>query len=398
MPLQPLILKPRADRRLRGGHLWIYSNEVDTERSPLRQFGPGEQALVQSAEGRPLGVALVNPATLICARLVSRDSSQMLDASLLVHRLKVALGLRQRCFSQPCYRLVYGDSDGLPGLVVDRFFDVLVVQISSVGIEQMRDQVVEALIKVVKPTGILFKNDGKMREPEGLDAYVAVAWGEVPELAPLEENGVRFVAPVFSGQKTGWFYDHRNNRQRLQQLAAGKRVLDIFSYVGGWGVQAAAAGAESVTCIDSSAAALDLVRENARLNGVEERMTTTRGDAFACLKALCDARERFDIVVLDPPAFIQRRKDIKNGEQAYARANQLAMRLLNKDGLLISASCSMHLGYDRLVDIVRDSSRRVDRFAQIIEQGHQGADHPVLPAIPETDYLKSLLVRLLPTF
>ena len=396
MSLQSLRLNPKAERRLRAGHLWIYSNEVDTAQTPLKHFVAGEQVVVEQAGGKPLGVAYLNPKNLICGRLISRDPKQLLDRSLLVHRCKIALALRQRCFQTDCYRLIYGDSDGLPGLVVDRFHDLLVVQISSAGMEAVKEAVIDALQQVVKPQAILLRNDGKMRAQEGLESYIESALGEVPELALLEENGVKFAAPVLTGQKTGWFYDHRVNRARLQSYANGKRVLDLFSYIGGWGVQAAVAGASQVVCLDASASALDCVEHNAELNGVTERMATLQGDAFEGLKQLKAEQERFDIVVVDPPAFIQKRKDIRNGEQAYQRINELAMGLLNRDGLLVSASCSMHLQRDRLVDIVRGASRKMDRQAQIIEQGHQGPDHPVHPAIAETDYLKSLMVRVLP--
>jgi 23S rRNA (cytosine1962-C5)-methyltransferase len=396
MALQTLRLKPKSDSRLRGGHLWIYSNEVDTALTPLKQFQLGEQVVVEQAGGKPLGVAYLNPNNLICGRLVSRDSRLMLDKSLLVHRLKIALSLRQRCFGNDCYRLVYGDSDGLPGLVIDRFYDVLVVQISTAGMEVIKDAIVEALQQVIPDAAILMRNDGKMREMEGLSSYVETLVGEVPDFAPLEENGVKFLAPVKTGQKTGWFYDHRMNRARLQHYVTGKRVLDLFSYIGGWGVQAAVAGASEVLCLDASASALDCVDQNAQLNGVAERVATLQGDAFEGLKQLKAEAERFDVVVVDPPAFIQKRKDMRNGEQAYQRINELAMGLLARDGLLVSASCSMHLQRDRLVEIVRSGSRKMDRQAQIIEQGHQGPDHPVHPAIPETDYLKSLFVRVLP--
>jgi len=396
MSLQTLRLRAKADKRLRGGHLWIYSNEVDTQHSPLKQFQSGEQVVVQSADGKGLGVAYINPNNLICGRLVSRQADQLLDRSLLVHRINVALSLRQRCFAAPCYRLVYGDSDGLPGLVVDRFGDVLVVQISTAGMELLRQAVVEALDQVLKPRAILLRNDGKMRAAEGLESYVEDALGQAPELAPLVENGTHFVAPIRSGQKTGWFYDHRMNRARLQSYCAGKRVLDVFSYIGGWGVQAAQAGASGVTCVDASASAIDLVHQNAALNGCEERVETLQGDAFEALKQLKDDNQRFDIVVVDPPAFIQKRKDIRNGEQAYSRINQLAMRLLERDGLLLSASCSMHLQRERLVDIIRAGSRALERQAQIIEIGGQGPDHPIHPAIPETEYIKSMLVRVTP--
>ncbi len=395
MSLKPLVLNKGADRRLRAGHVWIYSNEVDTKASPLRGFELGEQVQVIDAEGRPRGNAFVNPDTLICGRLFSRDPDQLLDRSLIIHRLNVALSLREMNFSTPCYRLVFGDSDGLPGLVIDRFYDIFVIQIASAGMQLVQEQIIDALNKVFKPQAIVLRNDGKFRQTEGLETYVEVVQGQVGDLSPLSENGVNLVAPLLTGQKTGWFYDHRENRARMQSLVKGKRVLDLFSYIGGWGIQALAAGAEEVVCLDASASALDVAVENARLNGLQDKLRTLQGDAFDICKALVADRERFDLVVVDPPAFIMRKKDIRNGERAYARINNFAMRLLNKGGVLVSASCSMHLQREKLVDILRSNSRELDRQGQIFAQGYQGADHPIHPSIPETEYLKAYFMRLL---
>lgn len=396
MKIKPLVLQANADRRLRGGHLWIYSNEVDTKRTPLKEFEPGEQVLVENARGKVMGLAYVNPNTLICGRIISRGSDYMLDRSLIAHRLKVAASLRDAQFDQPCYRLVFGDSDALPGLVIDRFYDIFVVQIATAGMERVQGEVIDALNRVFKPAAIVLRNDSKMRSVEGLETYVEVVQGLVPELVPLSENGVNLLAPVLTGQKTGWFYDHRENRARMQSMVKGKRVLDLFSYVGGWGAQALAAGAEEVSCLDASAGALEVAAENARINDGERRFRALQGDAFDLCKGMVAEKERFDVVIVDPPAFIQKRKDIKNGERAYARINNYAMRLLAKDGILISASCSMHLQRERLVDMLRSNSRELDRYAQIFAQGYQGADHPIHPAIPETEYLKAYFMRVLP--
>ena len=396
MSLPSLRLKANADRRLRAGHLWVYSNEIDVAATPLNLFQPGDQAVLEAAGGKALGIVAMSPNNLICARLLSRDVKHVLDKSLLVHRLNVALSLRERLFDTPHYRLVYGDSDLLPGLVVDRFGDHLVVQLASATMEQAKNAVIEALVQVLKPRGILFKNDSAARDAEGLTRYVETAFGVVPEWVALEENGVKFEAPVQGGQKTGWFYDHRMNRARLAPYVKGKRVLDLFSYVGGWGVQAAAFGASEVFCVDGSALALDGVERNATLNGFAEKVTCVEGDVFAALRELKSAEERFDVVIADPPAFIKRKKDIKNGEAAYRRLNETAMRLLNKDGILVSASCSMHLEEDNLQNILLTSARHLDRNIQLLERGAQGPDHPVHPAINETRYIKSLTVRLLP--
>ncbi|GHC24572.1 class I SAM-dependent rRNA methyltransferase [Aidingimonas halophila] len=391
---QRLRLKKNADRRLKSGHLWLYSNEVDTQVTPLKEFEPGAQAVIEAANGKAMGVAYVNPHSLICARIVSRDPNVRLDRSLLVHRFKQALGLRERLFARPFYRLVHGEGDLLPGLVIDRFDDILVVQLNTLGMERLGEEVIAALDKVLSPRAIVFKNDTSGRRQEQLGHQVSVAKGELPDQVLLEENGVRFVAPVLEGQKTGWFFDHRANRAWLNELVVGKRVLDVFSYTGGWGVQAAAHGASEVVCIDSSTGALDMVAENAALNGQQERVTIAEGDAFEALAALKAEGEQFDVVVLDPPAFIKKRKDIPNGERAYSRLNREAMRLLGRDGLLVSASCSMHLSPERLIECVRGAVRHQDRHGQLIFQGHQGPDHPVHPAIPETAYLKALGVRV----
>lgn len=397
MSLPSLRLKANAERRLRAGHLWVYSNEIDTAATPLSLFHAGDQAILEASNGKALGVVAVSPQNLICARLLSRDVKHPLDKSLLVHRLNVALSLREQLFDKPFYRLVYGDSDFLPGLVVDRFGDYLVVQMASATMENHKQDLIEALIKVLKPAGILLKNDSNARDAEGLARYIETAHGQVPEWIALEENGVKFEAPVQDGQKTGWFYDHRLNRARLAPYVKGKRVLDLFSYIGGWGVQAAVFGASEVMCVDGSTLALDGVERNASLNNVEEKIICGEGDVFEVLKELKAAEERFDVVIVDPPAFIKRKKDLKNGEAAYRRLNEQAMRLLNKDGILVSASCSMHLPEDDLQNILLQSARHLDRNIQLLERGGQGPDHPVHPAIPETRYIKSLTCRILPS-
>ena len=391
---QRLRLNKNADRRLKAGHLWIYSNEVDIKETPLKNFTAGEAALVEASNGKTLGVAYINPHSLIAGRVMSRDPEMRLDRSLFVHRFNQALALRQRLYAKPFYRLIHGEGDLLPGLVIDRFGDVLVVQLNTAGMQALADEIVDALEKVIKPEVIVFRNDTGGRRQEGLEAHVDVVKGTLPDEVLIEENGTRFVVPVLNGQKTGWFFDHRENRAWLNSQVAGKRVLDVFSYIGGWGVQAAASGASEVLCIDASGPALEQVARNAELNGVQEQVAIGEGDAFEALAALKADGEQFDVVILDPPAFIKKRKDISNGERAYARLNREAMRLLGRDGLLLSASCSMHLATERLVDVVRGSVRHQDRHGQVIFQGHQGPDHPVHPAIPETAYLKALGVRV----
>jgi 23S rRNA (cytosine1962-C5)-methyltransferase len=393
MNLPPLRLKKNEDRRLRAGHLWVFSNEVDVAATPLASFEPGGMVEVQDQRGAPLGSAYVNPRSLIAARLVSRQRGRLLDADLLRRRLGRALALRELLFDRPFYRLAHGEGDALPGLVVDRYDGWLVAQVTTAGMERVVEAVLEALRDTVPAEGILLRNDGSTRALEGLDAYVRVAHGEVPDLLPVEENGVRFEVPV-TGQKTGWFYDHRMNRARMAAYARGRRVLDVFSYAGGWGVQAAVAGAAEVVCVDASAPALEAAERSSALNGVEGRVRTVRADAFDALGRMAADGERFGLVVLDPPAFVKRKKDLRAGEEAYRRANQLAMELLEPDGILVSASCSHHLGREALQDSILRAGRRLGREVQLLEEGHQGPDHPVHPAIPETAYLKCFVARV----
>lgn len=393
--LPTLKLKKNEDRRLRAGHHWVFSNEVDVGATPLTGFEPGEAVEIQDSRGSSLGAGYVNPRSLICARLVSRNPRQPLTSELMGERLLRALELRETIFAdQPYYRLVYGEADGFPGLVVDRFGGLLVAQITTAGMERMRHELVPLLAALPGVTGVQLRNDTASRELEGLDSYVETATGEVPERVEIVENKTRFSVLIAGGQKTGWFYDHRLNRERLRSYAGGRRVLDVFSYIGGWGVQAATAGATEVICVDSSAAALDELQRSAVLNGVEDRVSGHKGDAFEVLTQMGEQGERFDIVVLDPPAFIKRRKDQKQGERAYQRINQLALQLLSPGGVLVSASCSYHLSRDALLLSLLRASRGTGKDLQILEEGHQGPDHPVHPAIPETAYLKSFLSRV----
>lgn len=394
MTLPVLALNAGAEKRIKAGHHWLYNNEVDTQKSPLTQFSAGDIANVVCARGNGLGSFIINPNALICGRLVSRQSDRTLTSSLIKNRLKQALALREMSFEAPCYRWVYGDSDGLSGLVIDRFFDVLTVQVSTAGMEKVLPTIIDLLVRLVQPKGILLKNDGKMRASEGLTNEVRVAYGEVPDNVELLENGVRFQAPLMTGQKTGWFYDHRPNRALAAHYSKDKTVLDVFSYLGGWGLTCAVNGAESVICADVSELALNGVNANAALNGVADKVSTRLGDAFDTLSQLHAERARFDVVIIDPPAFITRRKDIAAGERAYQKLNDAAMKLVKHGGLLVSASCSMHLENDRLRDMVRASAQKLDRHALILAEGGQGADHPVIPAMRETKYIKAIFAQV----
>jgi 23S rRNA (cytosine1962-C5)-methyltransferase len=388
-----LKLKRGEDRRIRAGHPWVFSNEIDNAATPLAKIAPGAIVRIHSDRDQFLGHAYVNPHALICARIVGRDAEHGLDRSLIVHRLNVALALRERLSREPYYRLVFGESDGLPGLVLDRYGDVVVGQIATRGMESLRHEVEEAVRTVISPRGLFWKNDSGSRDLEQLEAVAEVGFGEVPEEVEVVESGLRFVAPLRAGQKTGWFYDQTANRQRLARyLWAGARVLDVCSYAGAWAVTALAHGAHSARCVDSSTLALGYAKRNAEANGVA--IETTEDDAFDALKALHEQGERYDVVILDPPAFIKRKKDIPQGQAAYRKLNQLALNLIDRDGLLVSCSCSWHLSGDDLAAAIQGAARHSGRFVQILETGGQSPDHPVHPAVPETRYLKAFFCRV----
>lgn len=394
--MHTLRLKKGEGKRLGNGHLWIFSNEVDTAATPLTQFEPGEQAMVMDAGGQALGLCYVNPKTLICARILTRDAQQTLDTDFFRQRFKTALALRQALFDAPCYRLVHGEADFLPGLVVDRYADTLVVQVGAAGMERLLDPILQALLDVLAPKAVLLKNDAAVRELEGLERYVRPAYGEPPAEVEIAEQGLRFVAPLLSGQKTGFYYDMRDNRVRFAALTKSRdtaAVFDGFSYVGAFGVRAAVAGARRVLCVDSSEAALHYARENSRLNGVAERVETIRADV---LDVIAESEPSdFDLVSVDPPAFIKRKKDLAVGRQAYKKLNAAAMKLVRDGGFLLSCSCSQHLAAEELLAAVQRGAARRSARVQLLWRGGQAPDHPVHPAMPETEYLTALCCRVL---
>jgi len=331
--LPAMRLKQNEDRRLHAGHLWVFSNEVDTRQTPLLKFKAGELVRVLAHNDRALGLAYVNPQSLISARLLS--SWRLPDAGWFAQRMRIALALRERLYAEPYYRAVYGEADGLPGLVIDRYGPQCVVQIATAGMERLKPQIQEAALQVFNCDTLLFKNDGAAREQEGLPLYVEVAKGKLDQLGLVVEGGLRFSVPLAEGQKTGWFFDQAANRRALTKyVRKGARVLDVFCYVGAWGARAARDGAGEVICVDSSAAALELAASNAERNSIA--LTTRKGDAFDVLEALAKEGAQFDIVIVDPPAFAKRKKDLPKALAAYKRLNQLAMQLLAGEGILVS--------------------------------------------------------------
>ncbi len=382
-------LLPHEERRLLAGHLWVFSNEIDPEKSPLGHFTPGDPVLLADARGRRLGVGYVNPHSLIAVRLLSRDPDGVIDTRFFRDRFERAGAVRRPFGIERFGRLVFGEADRLPGLVVDRYGDYLIVQITTAGMERWRDEIRDALVDCCAPAGILFRNDSEARKLEGLPGGVEVTWGTVPESVTVEEGGRLFSVSPWRGQKTGWYYDQREHRLRIAREAPRGRVLDVFSYVGGFGISALAGGSREAVLIDQSEEALERACENAALNGLPVPRTLP-GEAFELLRSLGDAGERFELVVVDPPAFIRRRKDQREGLLAYERLVTRAARLVTHGGWLVFASCSSHLEPRDFRAVFARGVRRAGREARIVAVGGQSPDHPVHPWIPETGYLQVL--------
>ncbi|MGV6852975.1 MAG: class I SAM-dependent rRNA methyltransferase [bacterium] len=391
----PLLkLKKGEERRILSGHLWIYSNEVDTKATPLKAFNRGDLVIVATASGKALATAYVNPHTLICARVMSLNLDQSIDGDFIIRRLERALCLRKRLFKQPYYRWVFADADLMPGLMIDRFGDYISVQLTTAGMEKLKPEISDAILHIIPEAKIVWRNDSPIREMEGLKLYVKTLADDIPQQIEVKEGDLTANISLTDGQKTGWFYDQRHNRQLAANYAPNEDVLDVFSYIGGWGLQAALAGANSVRCVDVSAPALELLNRSADNLNVRDIVSTVNADAFEFLKQARDEQQQYGLVILDPPALIKRKKDIKAGSSAYRRLVELALQLVKKDGILILCSCSRLLSWNDMRKLTVQASRRAHKNLQIIQRLHQDEDHPIHPAIPETDYLNGYIARV----
>ena len=390
---RPLIrLAPGQGRRLRAGAPWAFSNEI-AMRPEYRRMEPGGLVRLEGDDGARFGAAMFNPHSLIAARVLDRDPDAAIDAAWLRARLEQAAALRLRVCDGPYHRLVHAEADRLPGLVIDRYGDVAVVQANAAGMDRLTPPLVAALLEVLPLRAVVARNDSAARRHEGLPEQVTLLHG-ADAAAVVEEGGVRFPVDPLGGQKTGWFFDQRPNRDRVAALARGARVLDVFAHTGAFGLRCAAAGADAVTLVDSSAPALDQAMAAAALNGLAARVQARRADAFEALAALAESGERFDIVVCDPPAFAKSRKDAAAGLRAYGRLARLAARVVAPGGFLFLASCSHHAPLDAWAGQVAEGLHRARREARVIATAGAGPDHPVHPQLPETAYLKAQLLCL----
>lgn len=387
-----LRLLPGHHKRVRHGHPWVFSNEIAMD-AAARALPPGGIVRLVAASGEELGLASFNPRTLIAARMLGRDPAVAIDAAFVRDRLAAALVLRERLYPGGFYRLVHAEADGLPGCVIDRYGDVLAVQLNTAGAEHLRALLLATLGEMLSPRAIVLRNDAPARRLEGLPEAVETI-GTIDGETPVVENAATFLADLGGGQKTGWFFDQRENRARVAALAGGARLLDAYCYAGGFGVLAACRGADEVTLLDRSEGALALAMSAAARNGVEARCRPLRGEVFAELERLAASGERFGVVVADPPAFVKSKKDLGAGARGYRKLARLAAALVAPGGFLFVASCSHHVDVPLFAEQVARGLDDAARTGRILCSSGAGADHPVHPHLPESAYLKAQLFQL----
>ena len=386
---RPLILlRSKEGRRVKAGAPWVFSNEIVMD-ARAKALPPGSLVTLAAADGTPLGRGYFNSKSLIAVRLLGAPDLEI-DADFFAEKLHRALALRESLFEQPFYRLVHAEGDLLPGVVIDRFGDACVVQITTAGMELLTDAFLAALDRVVAPASVILRNDSPSRALEGLETFVRAARGDVGSRLTVEENGVRYFADPTSGQKSGWYYDQRNNRRFVAALAKDKRVLDTYCYTGPFSVLAAVKGAAQVLGLDSSGAALELAAEAAAANGVGAICTFKKADVLGSLEKFALEGEIFDIVIADPPPFAPSRKDIEAGARAYRKLARLAAGVVAPNGFLMLASCSHNISPERFASECALGIVRAGRTARLIREAGAGPDHPIHPMLPETAYLKTL--------
>ncbi len=389
--MQVLQLKRHDGRRVLQGHPWIFSNELAQR---PRGIEPGELVEVRNPQGHFLGIGYYNPHSLIAVRLLTR-THQPIDETFFIQRIRQADDLRKRLFKEErSYRVVFSEADGLPGLLVDRYEDNLVLQVTTAGMERWISTICEALIELFHPKTIVARNDTAIRELEGLKLEKRVLYGKIESPTVITKNSLEFELDLLEGQKTGFYLDQSENYPRLQDLAAGGTVLDCFCYAGGWALHAARYGAKQVVGLDSSEKAIGWARANARRNCLDDRCDFRRADLFDELKKQVSRGVQYDGIILDPPAFIKSKAKQKEGVQGYREINRHAMKLVKPGGFLVTCSCSYHLDREGFLKMLNQAAWDARRTARLLEVRSQSRDHPVLLSIPETDYLKCAILMI----
>ncbi|MBU6141006.1 MAG: class I SAM-dependent rRNA methyltransferase [Proteobacteria bacterium] len=378
-----LKIKKKHELRLVYGHPWIFSNEIENF-AELKNLEKGSLVEVEIQKGETCALAYFNPQSLISGRILSHKSSEKVDEDFFIRRILKAKALRDKFFDKPFYRLVHSEADFLPGLVIDLFGDVISCQISTAGMEKLSPLLIAALEKIFPNAAIIFRNDIEMRRYEGLELETKVIKGEIPEKIEIEENGIKYLIDVRNGQKTGWFFDQRKNREFVASISKNCDVLDAFCYLGGFGFNALKGGANSVTFVDSSAVALPL----------PENATFIHEKVYALLESAEFQKRRFDIVLLDPPAFVKSKKDFFSGMKGYEKLIKLSASLVREGGILMLSSCSHQVTQQDLINAANDGFRKLGRKAKLIRSFGADIDHPIHPGLRESEYLKSITFSL----
>jgi 23S rRNA (cytosine1962-C5)-methyltransferase len=385
--------RPGAHKRLKSGHPWVYSNEIEMD-APTKALPAGSVVTLTDAGGALLGTAHFNARTLIAARLLSLQPDAAFDQTFIASRLQNALALRQRLFDRPYYRLIHAEADGLPGLIVDRFDETCVIQPNAAGMDAACVSIVAALKDVVGAKNVVIRGDNSARVLEGLEEKVELLTGKIDGPVSLEENGVTFFADLISGQKTGWFFDQRDNHAFMASLAKNASVLDLYTHTGGFALPAARAGARKVLGVDRSAPALELAAKGAEANGISATCAFERAEVFPFLEAASSRAARWDVVIADPPPFVKSRKDLKAGMQGYRKMARLCAGITAPGGFLFAASCSHNAPIDEFTAAIARGVEDAGRSGRIIRSAGAGPDHPVHPLLPESAYLKAVVLQL----
>lgn len=382
-----LLLKKEAVKDFSKGVPWIWKSMIQMT-SQLETVEVGELVQILDSRAKPLGIGYLNPSNTLACRVLSFKPGAIINQPFFFNLFQNALEKRQKNLTQPFYRLVHSESDGLPGLVIDRFGGILVCQTSTAGMEKLKPLWLPALQEVLKPVCVILRDDVPARKKEGLALDVSVYYGEAPEMVVVEEPGRLYYANLLTGQKTGWFYDQRANRTYLSGLCSGKKVLDLYSHSGGFGMAAAKGNASHVILVDSSGLALDLAKQAAALNKVEEKCSFARADAYEYLEKCVKEGRRFDIVMADPPAFIKERKYMVSGLKGYQKLAFLCASVVEKEGMFCIASCSHHASESALIRAVEEGIKKAGRSFKLVHRAGADIDHPVHRALPESQYLK----------
>lgn len=385
-----IMLRRGAERRVRRGHCWIFSNEI--AEPPVRTLEPGALHELVDHAGRFIATVYVNPKSLITARVLCRQK-RGIDRSFFEERLRKAIAWRKRVLPhRDACRLVFSEADGIPGLVVDRYGSVLVLQSLTAGIDRFMEELLSIIVALMAPKGVFVRNDSPFREMEGVPLHKYLAYGDVPDVVEISSGGLRFLVDIVNGQKTGFFLDQESNRDLMRKyVEQDSMILDLFSYTGAWGMHALAAGAGEVTAVDSSKRALQLAAIVAELNGFFDRFKAINQNAIEFLK---QHQTSWDMVILDPPAFIKNRAGISHGIKGYIDINRRVLGHLKKGGILVTCSCSHHLDIPTFEKVLTSASVQSGRTLRLLESRGQGPDHPMLLAMPETRYLKLLVAQV----